>query len=104
MSTPHGEICSLPLMLELDDVNALWDRRVPVDRYARMLEEGFDGLYEGAQSSGLVMAFNLHPWLIGQPFRIRFLDQALSHIMRRQGVWAATGSEITEWFKSNPPA
>ena len=66
----------MPLMLELDDINALWDRKLPVDRYARLLEESFDGLYEGSRESGLLMAFNLHPWLIGQPFRIRYLDQA----------------------------
>ena len=103
MTTPQGDLCSLPLMLELDDINALWERRIPIDRYARMLEESFDGLYEGSRESGLLMAFNLHPWLIGQPFRIGYLDQALGHMMRRQGVWAATGSEITEWFKANPP-
>lgn len=98
MTTPQGGLCALPLMLELDDINALWDRKVPVDRYARMLEESFDGLYEGSRKSGLMMAFNLHPWLVGQPFRIRYLDQALGHMMRRQGVWAATGAEITEWY------
>ena len=103
ISTPQGNLCSLPLMWELDDVNALWERRVPVDRYGRLLEESFDGLYEDSRESGLLMAFNLHPWLIGQPFRIRFLDRALGQMMRRQGVWAATGSEIAEWFEANAP-
>ena len=103
MTTDQGELHALPLMLELDDINALWDRKVPVDRYARLLEESFDGLYEGSRESGLLMAFNLHPWLIGQPFRIGYLDQALGHMVRRQGVWAATGSEIIDWFKANPP-
>ena len=104
MTTAQGELHALPLMWELDDVNALWDRKLPVDRYAHLLEESFDGMYEGSRESGLLMAFNLHPWLIGQPFRIGFLDQALGHMVRRQGVWPATGSEITEWFKANPPA
>ena len=103
ITTPQGDLCALPLMWELDDINALWDRKVPIDRYARLLEESFDGLYEGSRESGLLMAFNLHPWLIGQPFRIRYLDQALGHMMRRQGVWAATGSEIAQWFRTNPP-
>ena len=38
----------------------------------------------------------LHPWLIGQPFRIGSLDAALGRIVRRQGVWAATGAESSE--------
>ena len=104
ITTSRGELSSLPLMWELDDINALWERRVPVDRYGRLLEESFDGLYEDSQDSGLLLAFNLHPWLIGQPFRIRYLDQALGQMMRRQGVWAATGSEVTEWFEANSSA
>ena len=103
MTTDQGELHALPLMLELDDINALWDRKVPIDRYARLLEDSFDGLYEGSQESGLLMAFNLHPWLIGQPFRIGYLDQALGHMVGHEGVWAATGSEIVEWFKGNSP-
>ena len=49
------------------------------------------------------MTLNLHPWLIGQPFRIGYLDAALAHMTRRGGVWGATGSEIIDWFQKNPP-
>ena len=27
MTTPQGDLSALPLMLELDDINALWDRK-----------------------------------------------------------------------------
>jgi hypothetical protein len=40
---------------------------------------------------------------MGQPFRIGFLDEALGYMVRRQGVWAATGSEIVDWYRSNSP-
>ena len=46
---------------------------------------------------------NLHPFLIGQAFRIRGLDEALNYISHRDGVWVATGSEIIDWYRSNPP-
>ena len=103
MKTPEGELFVLPTMLELDDINALWDRRVTIDRYAQLLKESFDNLYESGSQNGRVLVLNLHPWLIGQPFRIGFLDEALEYMMRRQGVWAATGSEIIDWYRSNPP-
>ena len=99
----QGGLVALPLMWELDDINALWDRKVPVDRYGQLIQECFDGLYRDSAETGRLMAFNLHPWLIGQPFRIGFLDQALSSIVRRQGVWSATGSEVIDWFRANPP-
>ena len=69
MKTSDGDIHALPIMLELDDINALWDRKVAVDRYAEMLKESFDSLYRDGANSGRLMVLNLHPWLIGQPFR-----------------------------------
>ena len=104
LKSPQGEAYALPIMLELDDVNALWDRRVAIGRYRDMLEEAFDAMYGDAAHSGRLLVLNLHPWLIGQPFRIRYLDKALEHITRRQGVWAATGSEIVDWYRAHRPA
>jgi peptidoglycan/xylan/chitin deacetylase (PgdA/CDA1 family) len=46
------------------------------------------------------MLLHLHPWIMGQPWRIRHLDEVLGHICARQGVWKATGSEIIDWFKA----
>ena len=104
LKTAHGELFALPIMLELDDVNALWDRHVAIGRYRDMLKEGFDTMYRDSSESGRLLTLNLHPWLIGQPFRIRYLDDALGHMMRRKKVWAASGSEIIEWYRLNPPA
>ena len=103
MTVQSGELFALPVMLEMDDVNALWDRRVTIDRYGELLKDGFDTLYRDGDQNGRLMVLNLHPWLIGQPFRIGYLDEALGHMFQRQGVWAATGSEIIDWFRSHPP-
>jgi allantoinase len=46
------------------------------------------------------MVLHLHPWIMGQPWRIRYLDEVLGHICARQGVWKATGHEIIDWFKA----
>ena len=104
LKAPKGQIFALPIMWELDDVHALWNRRVTIDRYGDLLKESFDGLYLDGAQTGRVMALNLHPWLIGQPFRIGYLDAALGHMMQRQGVWAATGSQIIDHYRSNQPA
>ena len=103
LTTPQGEMIALPIMLEMDDVNALADRRVDVDRYAQLLKDGFDTLYEDGAANARLLALHLHPWLIGQPFRIGYLDDALGHMVRRQGVWAASGGEIVDWYRRNPP-
>ncbi len=99
VNTPTGELYALPIMLELTDTFSLRDRRFPVDGYATHLKEGFDTVYEDARDTGRLMVLNLHPWLVGQPCRIGFLDDALAHMVRRERVWAATGSEIVDWYR-----
>ena len=46
------------------------------------------------------MTLTIHPWCIGQPHRIKALEDALEHIMSHDGVWSATGEEILEAFKA----
>ncbi len=99
MKVPQGELYALPIMLDMDDVFALRERRFPVDDYAELLKEGFDTIYGDAADSGRLLVLNLHPWLIGQPFRIAYLNKALGYMTARQGVWAATGSEVIDWFR-----
>jgi peptidoglycan/xylan/chitin deacetylase (PgdA/CDA1 family) len=103
MKTGQGELLALPVMLPLDDVNALWDRRITIGKYRDMVKESFDTLYQDGAENGRLLVLNLRPWLMGQPFRIRYLNEALSYIMGHKGVWAATGSEIVEWYRRNPP-
>jgi hypothetical protein len=47
------------------------------------------------------MCIALHPFCIGQPFRIKYLDQMLSHITSFGGIWAATGSEIAQYYEAS---
>ena len=60
-------------------------------------------MYDDGAPSGRLLVLNLHPWLIGQPFRIGYLDAALGAMMRRQGVGSGIGSEIVDWYRLNPP-
>ena len=90
----------MPVLYELDDVVALADRKVTVAEYQRMLTESFDTLRQDGEANGRVMTLNWHPWLVGQPFRVGSVDRALGYIMGQGGVWAATGSEIIDWYQS----
>ena len=100
MTTGDHQFYALPLLYELDDVVAIAQKLLPVFDYGQMLVESFDVLKEDGQSTGRLMGLNLHPWLVGQPFRIRSIDQALAHIMGQDSVWPATGSEIIDWFQN----
>jgi peptidoglycan/xylan/chitin deacetylase (PgdA/CDA1 family) len=99
LNVPAGELYALPISLPLDDVNALWDRRMDIDRYGAAIKETFDTLYREGATSGRLLVLHVRPWLIGQPFRIGVLEDALRHVTRREGVWTATGSAIVDWYR-----
>jgi peptidoglycan/xylan/chitin deacetylase (PgdA/CDA1 family) len=99
MTTVAGELYALPVMVELDDAFALRDRCFRVDEYCQQLIDAFDTMYRDAATSGRLLAINLHAWLMGQAYRIEFLDAALAHMVRHADVWCATGGEIVEAYK-----
>jgi peptidoglycan/xylan/chitin deacetylase (PgdA/CDA1 family) len=92
-------LVSLPLMQEVSDVSMHWNRRVTMARWAELVCEAFDTLYDEGRDSGRLFALPLHPWCIGQPFRVKYLEQVLAHIRRHDGVWATTGAEIAAWCR-----
>ncbi len=103
MTTEAGEMVALPIMYELDDIAALWDRHVPIRRYNQLIRESFDTLYEDGAQNGRSLVLHLHPWLTGQPLRIKYIDDAIGYIAERDKVWAATGGQITDWYRENRP-
>jgi hypothetical protein len=101
MTTPSGELYSLPPSYDLDDHVALMERGLPIGAYADLLRYAADQLHEDGAQSGRLMLPVLRPWLIGQPFRASHLDEALGHVMGMPGVWAAYGSEIISWYRDH---
>ena len=104
MTVPQGTLLAMPLMLEYDDVWALWYRGVTPADWAEMVTVGGALLAREGRESARLMAFRLHPWLIGQPFRIGYLEDALAQLADLPGVWPTTLDEIARVFpeRSNP--
>jgi hypothetical protein len=44
------------------------------------------------------MCIALHPFLIGQPHRLKYLADTLEYITSHDGVWMATADEIAEHY------
>ena len=101
MTTPVGELVSLPLFLEVDDEFALWHRRASLTSWEGMIVAAATRLHVDGQTSARHMMLTLRPWLTGQPFRIRSLDRALSQVTQLDAVWAAHGSDIVKAFSES---
>ena len=86
---------SMPNQPEWDDVQQLLLRRIPTPRYPDMVGEAFELLH---QEGGQVFNLSVHPWLMGMPHRIKYLDEALRRIERFGNVWQATPGEIARHY------
>jgi len=94
MRTPFGILVSLAMALELDDVVTMWHRRVSGERWRQAVAEALDQLLTDGAKSGRHLILNVHPWLIGHPHRIGYLEDVLEDVRRRDGIWRANVSEI----------
>lgn len=94
-------VISVPYSVEINDIALLVTRGWTAEQYADAIVDQFDALYEQAEATGLVMCIPLHPFLVGQPLRLRHLDRALAHVVAREDVWLATSDEIADaWLRA----
>ncbi|MBD1873832.1 polysaccharide deacetylase family protein [Nodosilinea sp. FACHB-131] len=78
--TRRGRILSVPYPQEINDIPAIAVRRVSAKDFAEMIIDNFDEMLEQSHQQPLVYGIALHPYLVGQPFRLRHLRRALQHI------------------------
>jgi allantoinase len=100
MRTRSGALLwSVPYPQELNDIPMIVGRRMDGKDFARMIVDQFDEMLEQARAQPLVMGIALHPYLVGQPYRLRHLRGALEHIAsarERGDVWFTTPGAICE--------
>ena len=98
-----GKLVSVPYSIELNDGLLFHGYGIHYegDYFARICKAQFDQLYKEGAESGRVMCIALHPFLVGQPHRVRYLDEVLSYIMSHDGVWQTTADEIAEYYIAN---
>lgn len=104
METRSGALISVPVAVDLDDVFSYWHRRIWMDRWEQAIIEAVDTLqHDGSRSGGRMMLLNLHPWMIGQPWRIASLEAVIANVTARKGIWLATAGEIAAWADAKLP-
>jgi allantoinase len=91
-------LVSVPYTVELNDLGLFTMKGFTGPEFTQVVTDQFDQLFAESSSSGRVMALALHPFVVGQPFRCRYLDQALGYIADQPGVWITTSDDIAEHY------
>jgi allantoinase len=96
LSTRAGPILSVPCPIEIDDAQAIIHRKASAGVFADMIVDQFDEMLEQASRHPLVMNVSVHPYVFGQPFRVRRLRASLAHCVGHEEVWYCRPGDIAE--------
>lgn len=100
MLNTEPALVSIPRQPEWDDAEIVWLRKVPRALWSEMVVSAFDGLY-GERAAGRYFSLSLHPWIVGQAHRIRYLAETLEKIAPpRAGVWQTTAGAVARHYRS----
>jgi allantoinase len=104
MRTKAGRILSIPYPVETDDAQGVIHRRWSATVFADAVVDQFEEMARQCETHALVMNVSVHPYVFGQPFRIRQLRRALRHCAGRAAVWYCRPREIADYCYSNGDA
>lgn len=105
MRTRSGPILSVPYSVEINDSPAMVFRQQGASDFERMMIDQFDEMLLQSEKWPLVYTIVLHPFVIGQPYRLRALRRALTHIRAFEDrVWITTPGVIAAHFAVIRPA
>jgi allantoinase len=96
----RGRLISMPYSVEMNDV-PIFSTAFEGDQFLAMVRRQFDRLYSEGLESGTTMCLAVHPAVIGQSQRARYLDEAISYMKSFPDVWFATGREIADHYMAN---
>ncbi len=94
----QGRMISVPYSIEVNDIPLFVGKSLSGQDFYQLVVDQFDVLYEEGEKTGRVMALALHPFIVNQPFRHKYLDRALGYIAGHDKVWLTTSDEIADFY------
>lgn len=97
LRTRGGPLWSIPYPQELNDIPMIIARHMDGKDFAQMVIDNTDEMLEQSSRQPLVMGIALHPYIVGQPYRLRHLRRALEHLARLRDagrIWFTTPGAI----------
>jgi len=99
ITTSKGPLVTLPYSVELNDIPMMIIQHHESSQWQQRCTDYFDRLHAEGATRPRVMAMAIHPYISGQPHRIRYLEAVYDYINRHQGVVHWNGAEILEWYE-----
>ncbi|WP_394972722.1 polysaccharide deacetylase family protein [uncultured Croceitalea sp.] len=100
-NTKNGNLIAMPLPTELDDYFIINNNLHSAEDWADQVEDAFEFLLKESKSAGgRILALNIHPWVLGQPHRIQYLERVLEKLGSHADVWSTSVNSIANAWKN----
>lgn len=99
----EGNLLSVPYSTELNDIPFYAIHSQSGVEFKQALIDSFDQLYAEGADRPRVLGVGLHPFLSGQPYRVRYVAEALEYFAQHDDVWFTTADGIADWYKNASP-
>jgi peptidoglycan/xylan/chitin deacetylase (PgdA/CDA1 family) len=105
MKTRSGPIMSVPYPIEINDSPQILVRHHSPEEFRDFIIGQFEELLRQSANQPLVCGIALHTMIVGQPYRLRMLREALRHIVshpEKEKVWFTRPSAIYDHCAALP--
>jgi peptidoglycan/xylan/chitin deacetylase (PgdA/CDA1 family) len=99
IETKHGPLVTLPYTLECNDISMMAIQHHEAPYWTQKCTDTFDRLYAEGAERPRVMAIAIHPYISGQPSRIKYLEAIYDYIAKFPGVLHWNGEQILDWYR-----
>jgi peptidoglycan/xylan/chitin deacetylase (PgdA/CDA1 family) len=100
IQTAHGPLVTLPYTVELNDIPMMLVQHHESGYFTGRCLDSFERLYKEGESRAKIMAIAIHPYVSGQPHRIKYLEAVYDHVNRFAGVLHWNGLQILDWYRA----
>jgi peptidoglycan/xylan/chitin deacetylase (PgdA/CDA1 family) len=99
-ATRAGALWSIPYPQEVNDIPMIVARQMGAAEFADLIIGNYEEMLAQSERQPLVMGIALHPYVVGQPYRLRELRRALARIVSDGRAWLATPGAILDHVES----
>jgi allantoinase len=103
ISTKNGPLITLPYSMECNDIPVMAVQHHEAAYWTQKCTDTFERLYQEGADRAKIMAIAIHPYISGQPFRIKYLEAVYDHMAKYKGVLHWNGEEILDWYLKVKP-
>lgn len=102
--TANGPLVTLPYTVELNDIPMMIVQHHESDYLLKRTIDQFDRLHAEGANRAKILALAIHPYISGQPHRIKYLEQIYEYVARHEGVLHWNGEQILHWYLTQSDA